>query len=204
MKSLFKVTVEQSLQLVLEQVKLIKKKRSTPIKTIILCGGLGSSPYLKYKFDEFCEETFGGKIKVVRPMRPWSSVCRGAALRGLEGCPIISRRSRQYIGFVVHVEFEDDEHDEKDAWEDPIDGEKRALNQMMWVVRKVRLERTSIVLTASANWERTRNSNRVSKGSTAVDTLSVPKCRATLVAKSSTSARWIVRQLVLILMVGYL
>ena len=136
MKSLFDVTVQQTLQLVLEQVKLIKKKKAGTVKTIILCGGLGSSPYMKIKFDEFCEENFGGNIQVVKPVRPWSAVCRGAALQGLEVSPILSRRSRYHYGFIIHKAFEDGEHDVEDAFEDTILG-KRAKNQMKWFVKKV-------------------------------------------------------------------
>ncbi len=137
MENLFKFTVDQSLQLVLEQTTLIKKKKAGTIKTIVLCGGLGSSPYVKNKFDHFCEEHFGGRIQVVRPVQPWVAVCSGAALQGLEVAPILSRRSRYYYGFIVHKAFEEDEHDEEDAFEDQVYG-KRARNQMKWCVKKVR------------------------------------------------------------------
>ena len=142
MKSLFEVPVQQSLQLVFEQVKLINKRKAATVKIIILCGGLGSSPYMKLRFDEFCEEKFGGRIQVVKPLRPWSAVCRGAALRGLEESPILSRRSRHHYGFVVHVDFDEDRHDEKDALRDELLG-KRAKNQMKWAVKKVSLDNSN-------------------------------------------------------------
>lgn len=142
MRNLFDVTVRQSLQLVLEQLKLIKKKKAGTIKTIILCGGLGSSPYIKIKFDEFCEETFGGKTQVVKPVNTWSAICRGAASSGLEVSPILSRRSRYHYGFVIHKAFENDVHDEEDAFDDQFYG-KRAKNQMKWFVKKVRLTHES-------------------------------------------------------------
>ncbi len=50
MRRLFESTVQQSSELVLEQVMLVKKKKAAPI---ILCSGLGSSLYIKIKFDEF-------------------------------------------------------------------------------------------------------------------------------------------------------
>jgi len=136
MKSLFDVTVTQTLRLVLEQIQLIKKKKAGTIQTIIICGGLGSCPYIKIKFDEFCEEKFDGKITVVKPVHCWSAICRGAAQSGLEVSTILSRRSRFHYGFMIHKTFDDDEHDEEDAFDDPIHG-KRAMNQMIWFVKKV-------------------------------------------------------------------
>lgn len=150
MKDLFQVTVHRIQQLVLEQIDLIKKKKAGAIRTIILCGGLGSSPYIKMTFDKFCEEKFGAKIQVVRPVTPWSAVCKGAALRGLEVSPILSRRARCHYGFKVHVRFEDEEHDEEDAFEDPIYG-KRAKNQMLWVVKKVKLKNRGALTGISAD-----------------------------------------------------
>ncbi|ERF72261.1 hypothetical protein EPUS_02148 [Endocarpon pusillum Z07020] len=135
MRNLFQVAVEMTLQLILQQVNLIKKKKAGTIKTLIVCGGLGSSPYIKTKLDEFCEERFAGKMQVVRPVRAWASICRGAALSGLEASPILSRRSRYHYGFVIHKTFDDDEHDEEDAFDDPVYG-KRAKNQMKWFVKK--------------------------------------------------------------------
>lgn len=136
MRNLFQVAVKMTLQLIVQQVNLIKTKKAGTIKTLIICGGLGSSPYIKTKLDEFCEERFAGKMQVVRPVRGWSSICRGAALSGLEASPILSRRSRYHYGFVIHKTFDDDEHDEEDAFDDPVYG-KRAKNQMRWFVKKV-------------------------------------------------------------------
>lgn len=164
MKSLFDVPVQQSLQLVLEQVKLINKRKAATIKIIILCGGLGSSPYMKIRFDQFCEEFFGSRIQVVKPLRPWSAVCKGAALRGLEESPILSRRSRHHYGFVVHVDFNEDIHDEEDAYQDELQG-KRAKNQMKWAVKKVRRSFQSIFWSEKSDLDRTRNLNPGSKKS---------------------------------------
>jgi hypothetical protein len=136
MKSLFEFTINQTLDLVLEQIRLIKKKKAGTVKTIILCGGLGNCPYIKIKFDEFCEKWFGDNIQVVKPVHSWSAICRGAAQSGLEVSTILSRRSRYHYGFITHKSFDDDEHDEEDAFEDPLYG-KRAMNQMTWFVKKV-------------------------------------------------------------------
>jgi hypothetical protein len=136
METLFDVTVTQTLELVWEQIRLIKKKKAGTIQTIIICGGLGSCPYIKIKFDQFCQERLGGKITVVKPVHCWSAICRGAAQSGLEVSTILSRRSRFHYGFKIHKAFDDHDHDEEDAYDDPILG-KRAMNQMIWFVKKV-------------------------------------------------------------------
>lgn len=134
MERLFDVAVTKSLDLVTEQRKLIKKKKATAVEVIVLCGGLGSSPYVKKRFENFCEHNLNRKMAVVQPLQPWSAVCRGAAPRGLEDYPILSRRSRAHYGFVAHEEFNSERHDEADAiWEQ---GSKRAKDQMFWPVRK--------------------------------------------------------------------
>lgn len=188
MKDLFQVTVHRIQQLVLEQINLIKKKKAGVIKTIILCGGLGSSPYIKTTFGKFCENNFGGKIQVIRPVTPWSAVCKGAALRGLEVSPILSRRSRCHYGFKVHVSFEDGEHDEEDAFDDQIYG-KRAKNQMLWAVKQVKLNNPSALMAISADSRRTRNSNLGRQSNTVVRTQYRLMYRTTQAARNSICAR---------------
>lgn len=86
---------------------------------------------MREKLKEFC----GHKAQVVWSLHPWSAVCRGAALRGLENSPILSRRSRYHYGFVVTKKFEEGIHDEADAVDNLILG-KRARKQMNWVMKK--------------------------------------------------------------------
>ena len=136
MVDLFETAVNSSLDLVREQLSLIKKRKAPKVKTIILCGGLGSSPYMLKKFQEFCGGELEGNIEVVRPIQAWSGICRGAALRGLEKSPVLFRRSRYHYGFTLHRAFRQGKDREEDAFDDGING-KRAKNQMVWPVGKV-------------------------------------------------------------------
>lgn len=135
MERLFDVAVTKSLDLVTEQIRLIRKRKATSVDLIILCGGLGSSPYVKKRFEDFCQDDLGGKVTVVQPLEPWSAVCRGAALRGLEKYPVVSRRSRAYYGFAAHEEFNTEKHDEADAFWD-LEFGKRAKDQMFWPIKR--------------------------------------------------------------------
>jgi hypothetical protein len=137
MEGVYAVATTKSLDLVKEQMKLIEKKRVPPAEVIILCGGLRSSPYVETKFKDFCEDDCEGRVKIIQPLQPWSVVCRGAALRGLEDCPILSRRSRANYGFAAHEKFQADKHDEADAI-DVFPFDKRAKDQMFWPFKKVR------------------------------------------------------------------
>jgi hypothetical protein len=127
MEKLFHSSVMASWGLVLEQARLIEKNVGQPAATIVLCGGLGSSPYVKHRFVDLCRENFERQMTIVQPFSPWSVVCRGAA----------SRRSRASYGFAAHEAFDRRKHDERDAFNDPAFG-KRAANQMCWPVSKLR------------------------------------------------------------------
>ena len=136
MERLFEFAVQTSLDLVENQIKLIEQNKRSPARWVVLCGGLGSSPYVKSRFQKFCEVQHDGALSVVQPSYPWSAVCRGAALQGLEGVHILSRCSKAAYGFVAHEEFLEGRHSEIDAYHDPIFG-KRAMNQMIWPIKQV-------------------------------------------------------------------
>lgn len=75
-------------------------------------------------------------IQVIRPPHPWPSQARGAALRGLANGPITTRRSRYHYGFESTARFNEDVHEEKDAYQDPVYG-KRVKDRMTWAIKKV-------------------------------------------------------------------
>ena len=59
-------------------------------------------------------------------------------MRGLDTRPpVLFRRARDAIGIRVHKKFEEGVHDEEDAEDCPLLG-KRAMNQMVWLVKRVR------------------------------------------------------------------
>jgi hypothetical protein len=66
MKSLFDPAVEVILKLVGDQVAQVKANNETQIKTMVLVGGFGSSPYITERLSEWCAE------QVIRLTTPWS------------------------------------------------------------------------------------------------------------------------------------
>jgi hypothetical protein len=104
---------------------------------VILCGGLGASPFVRSKIEEFVAAELGEKVRVISPDRPWSAIARGGAIRCLdEKPPVCFRRARDYIGITVHKKFDKDVHNKKDHVVCPLKGD-RAKDQMQWIVQRV-------------------------------------------------------------------
>lgn len=64
---------------------------------------------------------------------------RGAVIRGLEkgrGSPVYMRKCRRYYGVSVSEPFSSFKHQERDAYIDAFDGEKKAKGQMNWLLKK--------------------------------------------------------------------
>ena len=76
-------------------------------------------------------------VEVVSPNRPWSAIARGAALSGLGKPAVLCRRSRDHIGIPVNHNFDENKHEEGEAFVDEVTGTKQAANQMKWLIRRV-------------------------------------------------------------------
>jgi len=75
--------------------------------------------------------------------RPWSSICRGAVIKGLSnttfsGVRVSSRISRMSYGTTYMAKFKRGVHNPADLVVDKLDNKGRADNQMKWQLRKVR------------------------------------------------------------------
>ena len=105
-------------------------------QTMVLCGGLGSSPYVEKRIKSYVEDEYDGKVEVIAPRKPWSAIARGAAIRALEKDPVLFRKSRDNIGICVHEKWDEEKHDADDYWNSSLYGE-RARNQMRWHVMRV-------------------------------------------------------------------
>jgi tRNA A37 threonylcarbamoyltransferase TsaD len=65
MKNCFDPVVESIIDLINDQVNAVKMKGKPAVETIILVGGLGASPYIREKVQEWCTE------KGIRLTTPW-------------------------------------------------------------------------------------------------------------------------------------
>lgn len=90
MESFFEPVIKSAFRLIKGQIKGTKAAGMPGIKTVVLAGGLGSSPYVKYRMEEFVKDHLKGKAELVSPRRPWSAVSRGACMRALGKAPVVS------------------------------------------------------------------------------------------------------------------
>jgi hypothetical protein len=66
MQICFDPVVKAIIDLVDDQVTAVKRNRLPAVETLVLVGGLGSSPYIREKLQEWCNE------KNIRLTTPWS------------------------------------------------------------------------------------------------------------------------------------
>ena len=85
----------------------------TRVKSVLLVGGFGRSPYLR----ERIQEAVGKKIDVIQPPYAWSAVVHGALVKGLAHYDptyatvrLSSRAARKHLGTIVNVPFDKDLH----------------------------------------------------------------------------------------------
>ncbi|KAK6532128.1 hypothetical protein TWF694_003289 [Orbilia ellipsospora] len=117
--------------LVENQVKQVKAE-GLKVKAILLVGGFGSSKYLHSRLDKIYRQR---GINVLQANDPWSAVCRGATMWGLEHKAVVSRNARYSYGYSVNVPFESGKHDMVDRYWDVSEGIHRARDQMGWLLK---------------------------------------------------------------------
>lgn len=113
----------------------LKEEKLGPFHMMCLCGGLGSSEYVWTRFTQYKKEKFGDKCKLHLSPRAWSAVVRGAAIRGLYGSLVLSRRAKRAYGIGIHQPFREGIDKEEDAWICPIKKDKRAGGYVFWPVK---------------------------------------------------------------------
>ncbi|RYP25624.1 hypothetical protein DL767_008335 [Monosporascus sp. MG133] len=128
--------------LVGNQVQAIQKKTSkNPKKFVILAGGFGRCPFIYASL----REQYQGVTEVLQSEgeRPWSAICRGAAMYGAlghgltdEGVRVQSRVSRLSYGWKYNTRFVPGKHLIQDKFWDERDGRYNAKNQMQWAIKR--------------------------------------------------------------------
>ncbi|KAI1758002.1 hypothetical protein F4782DRAFT_536687 [Xylaria castorea] len=125
-----------------KQITAVKAKTSRLPKLVILVGGFGRSPYML----KYLEGKVDNRVTILqaRLEKPWTAICRGAALFGAglssdtnHGQPLLrSRIARFNYGWMYETPFVEGVHDPRDkAWR-PIIQKWIAVNQIQWVVKR--------------------------------------------------------------------
>lgn len=132
---MFQPVLDNASALMEEQLKALKKEKKPPFSVVCLCGGLGGSEYIWQQFDMHCRKTLGESCQLVTDDRAWSAVVRGAAVRGLDGSMVLSKRAKRCYGIAVHQPFREGIDSEEKSFMCPIMG-KRALDYIYWILRR--------------------------------------------------------------------
>ncbi|KAI9764968.1 MAG: hypothetical protein M1840_007890 [Geoglossum simile] len=146
-QKIFSKCVSRTIALIQGQIGLVQSKG---LKYVFLSGGFGMSQYLQNEVEKFAG-LIGIKLVTaahtpstdtydpLTSSRPWVAVARGAIIRGLEKDKtntIYMRRCRRHYGLSVSQPWSTFKHSDADAYEDPFDGERKAKNQMVWLIKK--------------------------------------------------------------------
>lgn len=155
---IFDQIIHNVITLVQDQVSTIRANQET-ISAILLVGDFGQSKYLLSKLkahfsinleSELSVNTssslaslrslpFGKSredISILRPTHAWTTVARGAAIRGLQGTIVTERRSRKHYGVAASTLFDQRRHPEYSKYWDRLDEVFRARGNMTWFVSK--------------------------------------------------------------------
>ena len=145
---MFEPVLVNAFALIKDQSASLDAQHMSSFRIICLCGGLGSSEYVWARFREFSQEHLRGKCHIFTDGRAWSAVVRGAAIRGLSGSLVLSRKAKRCYGIGVHQEFREGVDNEEDAHYCPVKG-KRAEGYIHWPiqVQVQKLSRVGVMLT---------------------------------------------------------
>ncbi|DAA75364.1 TPA_exp: HSP70 family protein [Trichophyton benhamiae CBS 112371] len=130
-RQLFDPVVDQVIGLVRKQMDDAEEAESGIINRIILVGGFGDSEYLREKM----EKSFFG-ITITVPDNPQTAIVKGAALRGLWGLQVTTKRCRRHYGFEWSIPFRRGTDHERNAHIDEFTRKKMVGGVMKWMISK--------------------------------------------------------------------
>ncbi|KAK1250373.1 hypothetical protein MKX08_010376 [Trichoderma sp. CBMAI-0020] len=138
--NVFQPITTQVVELVAAQVNEVKRRYKKQSKFVILVGGFGRCQYLR----NCLIEGLKGKVEILQSSgaRPWTAVCRGAAIRGLEQSDdaaesaISSRIARASYGTMCNIiPWREKKHSIQDKEWCPIAQVYMAADQTSWFLR---------------------------------------------------------------------
>ncbi|KAL4783416.1 actin-like ATPase domain-containing protein [Aspergillus varians] len=135
LRAVFDPVVEQIIRLVRQQIKDANREAGrNSIKRIVLVGGFGDSEYLRKSLKNSFHSR--GKMAITVPDNPQAAIVQGAALRGLQGFQLTTRRSRRHYGFSWSILFRAGVDRKADSYICPFSGEKLVPDIMNWMIAK--------------------------------------------------------------------
>ncbi|KAF6797596.1 Chaperone protein DnaK [Colletotrichum sojae] len=135
LEEMFKKSVEGTIKLIEGQISQIDRQNLTAA-AIFLSGGFSESPYLRKKIRTLAEEK---RCMFYSDGDRWTAVAKGAVLMGLgAGCdvPPAQLQCPYNIGVVVSARFTQFDHEDRQMYQDTLDGNYRARNHIKWVVKQ--------------------------------------------------------------------
>ncbi|KAK4079305.1 hypothetical protein Trihar35433_410 [Trichoderma harzianum] len=135
----FSPIMNQTVELVTAQIQEVKSRYRKLPKFVILVGGFGRCQHLYNCLRQGLRDNV--EILQSSGARPWTAVCRGAAIRGLEKSDntadsvIYSRIARASYGTMCNVPWCEGKHDGRDKEFCPITEEDIAADQTSWFLR---------------------------------------------------------------------
>lgn len=130
---MFEPVFENAFGLIRKLCKVLTDEGKAGFQSMCLCGGLGSSEYVWRRFQQFAKEELQN-CSVFADARAWSAVVRGAAIRGLNGSVVLTKKAKRAYGIGIHQAFREDVDKEGDIILCPVKG-KRAKGYIYWPIK---------------------------------------------------------------------
>ncbi|KAL6788339.1 hypothetical protein J3E68DRAFT_444939 [Trichoderma sp. SZMC 28012] len=145
-QNIFKPIVGEIVALVTGQAKMAKEKYKKEPKFLVLVGGFGRQPFLYTRLDDQLNrkqnQTERTEVLQGSGAEPWTAVCRGAVVRGLElsedttESTVSSRIARMSYGMrCYYTPWNAHEHDIRDRHWSKVYQRYIATNQTSWFLR---------------------------------------------------------------------
>ncbi|ORY68543.1 Hsp70 family chaperone [Pseudomassariella vexata] len=158
-QSLFDPHVESIMRKIQEQLDWMQiNGNNRSLTHMILSGGLGSSRYIRDRIQHelmIHPYPYAQQVKILQAPDPQLVVVKGLLLDRLQklysgSTPVIvSRIARASYGFICKAKYNPDIHFNDVVKKDPFDGEKYAMGQLDWLIRKGDVINTNIPITST-------------------------------------------------------
>ncbi|KAI2088399.1 hypothetical protein LOZ35_005830, partial [Ophidiomyces ophidiicola] len=133
---MFNRVLEPSIEKIMQQIAASEKGSRHPLQAIVLCGGLGSNPYILAKLKDFCENELKGKTQVIIPSDSWSAIATGAALsQTSRRFAIQDRICRWSYGILQHRQYIPGRDEGRETFNCPLKG-RRTRGFLEWHIKK--------------------------------------------------------------------